>query len=236
MPTIPTSQESPSVFDPLYEQLIKRFIGSGADVSDIAGLSGPLGIAAPLIAKAPLDIKTIRNIILKNGLNEINDATKQAVDFATKKYPRLTAHLLDVSEASPIEDVQVPGFETLALHSGLKPTHGWTSRIQIDPNAIQKLKSDQPFEEAVAESFGHELTHAGQYLWNMDKMGKRYKAANELLGYKNNPFEVGARRGGENFKNKMFYPAASKKLKKPEPVPQPAEGAIDRILRLFTGE
>ncbi len=53
MPTIPISQESPSVFDPLYEQILKRFTGGMPDVSDIAGLSGPIAPVAGLMSKIP---------------------------------------------------------------------------------------------------------------------------------------------------------------------------------------
>lgn len=245
MPTIPTNNESPSVFDPLYEQLIKRFIGSRADISDIAGLSGPLGIAAPLIAKAPLPRKGIRNQVLQEFVKEqLPDVVMSPVQFAFQKYPRIMSHILDIRAPREIPNVIKDAPKrvvTMASHTAtpkkMAEQEGFTSLIDISPEAIAKAAPNRPLDEEIANSFGHELTHAAQIIWNRDKFLKNIPVANSSIeAYRADPFEEGARRAADNFVNKMYYPAASKKLKKPEPVPQAPEGAIDRILKLFTGE
>ena len=233
MPTIPINQESPSVFDSLFEQVMKRMKPSTPDVNDIGGLMGPIGVPAGLISKIPFKEKVGRNLALKAHLQQkgLSPEVMQAVEFAQKKYPRLTAHLLDVIE-TPI-DPHLPGRKTLAEFTGIEPLHGYTGRIKIDTDLVKKSKG----VEGIADTIGHELTHAGQYLWKPEAFGSRYKAASEAVGYDNNPFEVGARAAGNKFKERMLYPAANVKLKK---TPQefgghgtPSDSVIQKFLDMF---
>ena len=231
MPTIPINQESPSVFDGLFEQVMKRMKPSAPDVNDIGGLMGPLSVPAGLISKIPFKEKVGRNLALKAHLQQkgLSPEVMQAVEFAQKKYPRLTAHLLDVTE-TPIPS-ELPGQQTMGLFEGLHPNIGYTSKIKIDTPLVKKLKGNTP--DAIAETIGHELTHSGQYLWKPEGFDQKYKAASKVFGYKNNPFEVGARAGGNKFKERMLYPAANVKLKKTAQEFGGQVGPSDSVIQKF---
>lgn len=232
MPTIPVNQESPSVFDPLFEQVMKRLRGGVPDASDIGGLTGPIGVPAGLISKIPFDQVPFRHEVLRTLLKQqqVDPEIMQAFEFAVKKNPRVTAHLDSIFQKSDLP--------SNALGNALSLSNG-RSIISISPKTIEKMYGPKGKAGRIASVLGHELTHTGQNLWQKnDQFNEMYNRYMNTpgIGYEKNPFELGANKAGTNFAKKLYEPAGFKKLKKPDAFPQSQESIIDRVLRLFTGE
>lgn len=210
MPTIPEpkplipegySAEQESVFDPLYETLLKRATRTtGMDDPNTSwqSLMNPTVPVAGLISKVPFDKVARRNVALLEMLKAMGASpeTMQAAEFASKKYPRILAHVDNVFEVpESLSGEGVLGFQSR------KPIG--TSEIQVDPRQIKKhVKGDQG--RNVARTFGHELTHAAQHLWNQQSLGAPYDALTKSYGYHDNIFEEGARKAGQNFSDKLY--------------------------------
>lgn len=194
--------ENDSVFDPLYETLFKKAVRA-------TGMDTPQGqlMAAinptPLIAKIPFSQVPTRNAELIAAIKARGNSPElvSAVEFAAKKYPRVLAHVQGLEELPPEVGKNLGN---LGTHSSRGPL----SDITMNPYKLQgeakMLK--KPLQEKVANTFGHELTHAAQNIWNGKSFNPMYRAANEWGGkntYEPNVFEQGARKAGKNFASKM---------------------------------
>lgn len=226
-----------SVFDPLSEQLMRKAAGTlGTDdpKSVMSDLTNPTGVpVAGLISKIPFETVPTRISVIKQLLEnqQAPEELKQAVEFAAKKYPRVLAHVNSVE----VGDLGKLGH--IANHTAIDPKIvRWgpkvTSIIKVDPKAVEKYKDHL----GMVDTFGHELTHAAQTIWNKpERFPSRYQLQNDLWGYKDNIYEKGARRAGENFKNKFYFPANNKKLIKSETeitTPTP-NSLLDQLLKRF---
>ena len=214
MPTIPINQESPSVFDSLFEQVMKRMSPSTPDISDIGGLMGPIGVPAGLISKIPFDQVAERNKRLLNMLKiyQSTPETIKAVEAASKSHPRVLAHVNELSETPQFFSNRGILGQTFLIPDNFP-------NVEVDPRQLKKFGPYKNLERDTAETVGHELTHVAQNLWNKGGIQKPYEALSQTFGYTPNIFEEGARKAGTNFANRH--------LGTPEP------GLIQKFLDMF---
>lgn len=226
MPTIPTpklpewadpSQES--VFDPLYETLIKRAtsIMGGDDPQGLVGQVTP----TPLISKIPFKDVPIKNAQLRYMLEQQKapEELHKAVEFASKRYPRTLAHVLSVRDN--------PSLEAFGMSYNAKQSP--KSFIHVNPESHLRYGQKKPGD--LAETFGHELTHAAQTLWDVDAAEYAYPTFNKHFGYNNNVMEHGANKAGSNFKKRFLADLPNLSTPPPEAVRQAVEPTImERLL------
>lgn len=217
VPALPewANPEQASVFDPLHETLIKRAVGTlGLEDPNTAiqSLMGPMGVPAGLISRVPLNrVPFLNKRVLEMAKNAgLDQSVIDAIEFATKKYPRTLAHVGAIKKAEG-GFFKPMGYAEPAIPEGI-------STISIKPESWMPFNMNR---RDVAKTFGHELTHAGQILRKGRKFSPQYRAAEEALGYRGNPYEQGAEKAGVNFAKKMM---AS------DP---PQESVISRLMSLF---
>lgn len=115
--------------------------------------------------------------------------TFREVDLLKAKYPRVMAHARAAS--SSMFPKRVPQGYSLGGHTA--PFEGevrGTTRSTIEINDPLGLKSEGK------GTIGHELLHTAQY-WGNKSMQRLYNLAEQITGYRNNPFEIVARRRGD---------------------------------------
>lgn len=244
MPTFPVPKvpeaidpKQSSVFDPLYQSLARKAV-------DLSGLTDPTSgvmqsaLPTPLIAKIPFDKIAGRNEQLLQLLKDrgVSQELQDAVGFAAKKYPRVLGHVQSVFEVPPTKEAQTAlGPRTLGA-SGEYSKHSPLnlSEILTNPTGLMKYPhhSGETLAEGTAETFGHELTHAAQRLWNGNNNFRTMYDNSVKWGgkptYGDSVFEVGARNAGQNFKAKMMADvtqAGSIITSKPS--------IVDRIMEMF---
>lgn len=135
-------------------------------------------------------LKQIRTLPTLSGLG--NDAVS-ALTMLQSRYPRTFGAVIDVGMD---KGDNVPAF---AQRLG--------EQLSYKGNPFSKinLARDLPFEDATNVA-AHELTHAAQQLRKPKVFTDLYQEANKVAGYSKNPFEVQARKAGENFANRVANP------------------------------
>ena len=146
------------------------------------------------IARIPLARKGEFNDYLKHmsRVMGLDEATRDAIEFASIKYPRILAHVGAVTKRDPKTLLEKLG--GLAGGQGPMGPEGM-SMIGIR----QGMKPKDTFN-----TFGHELTHAAQEAWHGNKMSKLYDDAGRGMKYYDNLYEQGARKAGDNFQKKAY--------------------------------
>lgn len=151
-----------------------------------------------MIAKAPKSagievIKRLRTLPTLSGFSP------DAVNYATRlysKYPRLFAHLGEVSTHPPssFKDLAGSNLGETVGHAQGATISGYRPKGFTDISILQGR-----FGEGAAKTLAHELTHAAQNLRQPNDFWNKYSRASQLLGYENNPYEERARSAGQKF-------------------------------------
>ena len=179
---------------------------------------GPIGVPAGLISKIPFNLVKPRNLELLEMAKErsLPQGVMDALEYASKKYPRILAHVQDVASSPKL------GFGTY----GDSLAKGPVTDIRINPRTSKILGplTGKSADDTMTETFGHELTHAAQNIWNKKDFGPMYKASEKGWGYRDNIFESGARNAGHNFLNKV---------KSAAPTSTPSDSVIQKFLDMF---
>lgn len=200
-----------SVFDPLYETLIRRaasVLGGDDPVSSIA--------PTPLLAGVkPEGIRILKKLGLKrleevkkfglpfgkaNTDASLNPSTMEALEYAQKRYPRLFGHIYSVTDIDPRTADIFGGSHMVRGASTQSPLNPKFSRLELNP----KLSNPT--------TIGHELLHSADMIATPKEMGQRYQFFNDLPGgYNANSMEIRARNMGDILVEKLARDKAAGK-------------------------
>lgn len=188
-----------SVMDPLYIALARN-AASLIGLDDPAGQMMQIGSPTPLISmfkdKAERELGTA---LFRRLASEESVPTPIAIalnQFADK-YPRVAAHM---EPQIMTQDIQHKLLTYPPHAQTVYPPHGFIddkvigpAKIEIFPAGVKNILGSDKDIEAASNVVHHEGTHVAQMLGNRD-MGSLYNRSHRLYGYRDNPFEVTARR------------------------------------------
>lgn len=183
----------------------------------------PTGLAAGLMTRVPKShgIRVLEDMKTLPSFTGFKPETVSAFQLLQQKYPRLFAHLSRV-EPIPQEVIEKKGRKAPWGSQVTDPYVRGMSEIMINPH--------QPAGQQL-NTAAHELTHAAQSL--RDKhFNHKYAVSNLVTGYKDNPYEISARRNGQKFADfvENYKPKAPPVI--PESTPHD-QGLIGRLLGLI---
>jgi hypothetical protein len=145
-----------------------------------------------------------------------------AANTFADKYPRVAAHIQIHPELAPgvVAAVGIPRWGVR------KPLN-----MQVGAQGLE-IFDDSP--QGAMNAMFHEGTHTAQALGN-SKAANLYESASQAVGYKNNPYEINARRAGEMAEGKEVgpYVPASKQLAS---IAQQPKGIMEHLYALFGKE
>jgi hypothetical protein len=184
-----------SVMSPLWKTLVRKAVGVMGidDPNSVMGTAAPM--ETPMISiyadKAAREAATnafyqkIKEFAKANAVPNIQKAGKWLVD----NYPRVAAHMTVSPEL--IDQVHPYTPVAQAVMSTESPVRS--------PMALKYSKAGVDASRAksydAVNTMAHEATHAAQALGNKD-FNPLYSAANEAVGYMDNPYEKTARDAG----------------------------------------
>ena len=179
MPAVKTPKKFPGTekLPPLAQELLQRFFP-------------PDELPTPAVAKLPMGqlrkqgLKVVGDVRTLPSLSGFSPDAVSAVTMLQQKYPRVFGHLQKIeAEAMP------------KSYGKTQQLRGGRSNMTLDAG----LADDQVYNTAA-----HELAHTAQHIFPARSM--MYNAYNRILGYRDNPLEVGARKAGEQFVKRTRNP------------------------------
>lgn len=183
---------APFVDDPMAEGADQMSWGS-----KIGSLLTALPSVAPLVSiyknKAAREVATeaFRRTAYRQPWQQAAHGTSNtnlaiAVNTFADKYPRVAAHM-NISPQAPMQHRALASIE-LPEATMTRPLD-----MQIGMKGRKLFENDL---DAAVNTMFHEGTHVAQALGNKDTT-PLYSYAEDVVGYRNNPFEVNARRAGD---------------------------------------
>jgi hypothetical protein len=184
--------------DALYQTLLRK-------AASALGLDDPVGAAMgmvspmPAVTMFPVTGTKLANEAARKAGNTAYEAAiknmprnlRRGFEAFAQRYPRVAAHMEPGFGKSTSGNKRVEAFTSVPGTKVTEPVpvgitrYGRFMTSRFMPGGAKRAKN----------LIGHEGTHVAQALGNQD-LGTLYDAAETLYGYKNNPFEVTARRAG----------------------------------------
>ena len=164
----------------------------GASVADFSAL-GPL--EGPAVGLISLLTKQARQANLARHLDTLKGTIYEpAAQAAAKRWPRVFGHIGSVSTGRLKGTAGTFAPDRAQVGAPYRRGHPVGDIELKQPGLLDRLLGGP---KQAADTLGHELTHGAQALMKRPgRFTQQYQAAEQALGYADNPYELGAQKGG----------------------------------------